>query len=190
MRTTRALAATAALVVAGSAFAAPTADNGAGSSPSFSSQGNFRSFAYDSSGPADDFGFPSGSTYNSGINLGGAFAPGHPGDNGTIWVLTGLSYELPSTSNTTVELGFGWYGIGGGINFYPNGGHHGLMISARVGFDGGGVAANAAVNYVGHFSPSLMWRLGVGVEYVNSTNAWWLSNQTFPFIEADLGFRL
>jgi hypothetical protein len=125
------------------------------------------------------------------------------GRSGTIWVLTDLSYEVPSTTNFSPEFGFGPYGVGGGVNYYPSGGNNGLMLSARAGYIGVGYTWNAEINVVGSFSRSVGWRLGAGVEYVSfdlgTVNVPLLGENVplnlsghgfVPMVEASIGFRL
>jgi hypothetical protein len=175
MKTTRLLAAAAVLVVTGSALASAPSDGG--TAPTSGANGI---------NPASGDTSFANSLRSAAVTYA---APGHE-DMGTLWVLTGIAYEFPSTSSTSFEVGVSWYGIGGGINFYPGPSKSGLMWSARVGVVGDGFAVNGAINYVGSFSPNLKWRLGVGVEYVSANEGFWNGfNSTFPFVEASLGFH-
>jgi len=113
---------------------------------------------------------------------------------GDLWLLTGISYETVSSSNMTTEFGLGWYGLGGGVNYYAESNKQGLMYSARVGDWGFGYALNAGINYVGKFNDSLGWRLGVGLEYLDITGdpSGLLNNVSavFPYFEASLGIKM
>ncbi len=106
----------------------------------------------------------------------------------TIWLLSDLSYEMPSNSNITYEYGFGIYGIGGGINMYTNQNKQGLMYGARAGLWGSGFAVNAQAYYVGQFSEDWAWRVGGGLQYMQASN-WYRSDGLFPVITASVGFR-
>lgn len=103
--------------------------------------------------------------------------------------MTGVAYELPASSPVTVEFGVGWYGVGGGLNFYPGPGKQGLMYSARIGLWSESIAANVGVNYISRITDTIDWRAGVGVEYFQS-GAWFAPTGTFPIVELDLGFHL
>lgn len=106
----------------------------------------------------------------------------------TIWLLSDLSYEMPSNSNMTYEYGFGFYGVGGGINLYTNSNKQGLMYGARAGLWGGGFAVNAQAYYVGQFSEDWAWRVGAGLQYMQASN-WYRNDGLFPIITASVGFR-
>jgi hypothetical protein len=119
--------------------------------------------------------------------------------DGRLWLGTSVSYELPTSTNLSYELGAGLYGLGGGVNSYLQSPGTGPMVSARVGYWGLGFAANALFNYVGSFSGQFYWRLGAGVEYVEGSlngggsgvfGSLNINVSSFiPMAEASLGFR-
>jgi hypothetical protein len=107
-----------------------------------------------------------------------------------LWILSDLSYETSSSTANTYEFGFGWYGLGGGINHYTESNKTGLMYGGRVGFWGGGIALNGEAYYVGKFSDSVSWRVGGGLEYLQGTGIFSGANGVFPILSASIGFRL
>ena len=109
---------------------------------------------------------------------------------GRLWVLTGIAYEMPSSEAQTTEFGLGWYGFGGGINHYLGANHMGASIAAHVGVISGGVGFNAQYNYTGQFNPTLLWRVGAGIEHFTGRKVWGMDRDTFPFIELSVGVRL
>jgi hypothetical protein len=107
-----------------------------------------------------------------------------------LWIISDLSYEMASSSLMSYEFGFGWYGVGGGVNLYTDPTKTGLMYSARAGLWGGGVALNAGVNYVGSFSDTVKWRVGFGAEYLQGSGIFSDVNGIVPIIEASIGIKL
>ncbi len=109
---------------------------------------------------------------------------------GHLWILSELSYELPSNTNTSFEVGiFGFCGLGAAYNMYSNG-KTGLMYTGRVGYLGAGVAANALVSYVGNFNESISWRIGAGIGYFKGSGYFGDVNGAFPVLDLSIGFKL
>lgn len=118
-------------------------------------------------------------------------APPMSETKGRLYVLTGISYELPSASDVSYEVGLSWYGFGGGINKYLTPEKKGPLVEGRVGLWGGAFAVNASYAYTQDFNENLSWRVGAGLQYVTEKGIYkGADSGLFPIFELSLGLKL
>ncbi len=127
---------------------------------------------------------------------GGAMAPSSDGVGNNLWILSSLAYELPSNTQVTEEVGLSLLsGAYVALNYYFGKGGDGLMFDVRFGaYYGFGYTVGALVHYVGKFSKSVYWRVGLGLEYFtlsasDSSGDVFSASGIFPVGELSLGFH-
>lgn len=123
--------------------------------------------------------------------VGAACAQDAGRQNGTLHLLSGISYELPSRAPAkgvmSYEAGVGYYyGLGGGVNLYQT---ERSMISGRAGFWGGGTSVAVGYNWTGRLSDTARWRAGVGGVYTQSQYLG-TAHALLPYIELSIGLKM